>query len=117
METMAAFIMGELTRGRELMVFDWNKAAKLIKESGMKDASAGLRGDWEYTGGDIFTDGEPNLNSYTFLASTWAIPELEIDGEVVECYKMQSEVPEWGADTKWPESALAILKGDGSNGS
>ena len=111
MNTFAAFAMGEANRGRELMVFDWDKAAKLIKESGLKNASAGLRRDWEYTGGEIFTDGQPNLDDYTYLASTWATPELMIDGEVVECYRMQSETPGWDSDTKWPESALAILKG------
>lgn len=117
METMKAFMMGEMTRHREPMVFDWDKAAKLIRESGMKDACAGLRSDWEYTGGYIFIDGEPDFDSYTYLASTWATPELEIDGDVVECYRMKHEVPDWGASTKWPESALAILKGDGSNDS
>lgn len=113
MNTIAAFMMGEANRGRELMVFDWDKAARLIKESGLKDASAGLRGDWGWTGGEIFTDGQPNLDDYTYLASTWAVPELEIDGETVDCYRMQSETPGWGSDTKWPESALAILKGGG----
>ena len=33
------------------MVFDWNKAAQIIKERGATNASAGLSGDWEYTGG------------------------------------------------------------------
>ena len=29
----------------------------------------------------------------------------------LRCYKMQSEVPDWGSDTKWLPSALNILKG------
>ena len=33
MNTIAAFAMGEAYRGSELKVFDWDKAAKLIKES------------------------------------------------------------------------------------
>lgn len=109
MNTWSAFIMGEANRDKELMVFDWDKAARLIKESGCEYASAGLRSDWEYTGGCIFSDGKPCMDDYTYLASTWAVPELCFNGETVECYKMQSETPGWHHGTKWPESALEIL--------
>ena len=109
MDTMSAFLRGEANRGKELMVFDWDKAAKLIKESGLKDASAGLQSDWEYTGGNIFENGKPNMEDYTYLASTWATPEIEIDGDIQDCFKMQSEVPDWDSLTKWPRSALDIL--------
>ena len=111
MDTMQAFTLGQANRGREMKVFDWDKAARLIVESGMKDASAGLDADWNYTGGPIFSDGKPvrKEDTYTYLASTWAIPELEIDGEMVDCYRMESETPGWDSDTYWPESALAIL--------
>ena len=110
MNTLAAFAMGQLNRGNELMVFDWDKAAQFIRESGAHTAYAGLCGDWEYTGDCIFKNGEP-YNGDPFLASTWATPQLEIDGEVFDCYRMQSETPGWGSATKWPESALAILAG------
>lgn len=110
MDSLCAFAIGEANRGKKLMVFDWDKAAELIKASGYKDAEAGLESDWEWTGGTIFEDGEPELNCYTYLASTWAIPQLDIDGEVVECYKMQSQTDGWDSGTKWPESALEILK-------
>lgn len=109
MNSLEAFALGQANRGEELMVFDWEKAAKLIKQKGVENASAGLRNDWEWTGGDIFTDGKPNMNDYTYLASTWAIPELEINGEIFACYKMQSDRPDWDAKTKWPKTALAIL--------
>lgn len=88
MNTMEAFAMGEANRGKELMVFDWDTAAKLIRENSPSIALAGLRNDWEYTGGEIYIDGEPTFDSYTYLASTWATPELDLDGEVVPCYKM-----------------------------
>ena len=91
------------------MVFDWDKAARLIKERKAENASAGLSGDWEHTGGDIYRDSKPIYDSYTYLASTWATPEIEIDGEVFSCYKMQSEAPDWDSGTKWPQSALDIL--------
>ena len=109
MNTMDAFAMGRANRGREVMVFDWDKAAELIKETKPQIATAGLRDDWEYTGGTIWESGKPVCDSYTYLSSTWAVPELSLDGEVIPCYRMQSEVPEWGSGTKWPESALEIV--------
>ena len=109
MNTMDAFAMGRANRGREVMVFDWEKAAELIKETKPQIATAGLRGDWEYTGGTIWKNGKPVFDSYTYLASTWAVPELHLDGKIIPCYRMQSEVPEWHSDTKWPESVLEIV--------
>ena len=109
MNTWAAFAMGEANRGKELMVFDWDRAARLIRERKPECASAGLRSDWEYTGGTIYEDGKPVMDDYTYLASTWAVPELDMDGEIVECYRMQHEVPQWDENTKWPYSALTIL--------
>jgi len=112
MDTASAFAMGDANRNKELMVFDWNKAAQLIKESGAKDAAAGLSGDWEYTGGPILKDGKPvpKEDTYTFLSSTWATPELELDyDDEIDCYIMQSESDGWDSDTYWPQSALDIL--------
>ena len=110
MDTMKAFMMGEMNRYNERMVFDWNKAARIIAERKPEQAAAGLAGDWEWTGGTIYEDGKPVFYEYTFLASTWATPELEIDGEIMECFLMESKT-EWDEYTKWPESALAILEG------
>ncbi len=111
MDSMSAFAMGMASRGKPQMVFDWDKAA--IKEHKAKNARAGLCGDWEWTGGDIFIDGKPDLESYTYLTSTWATPEIDIDGEVMNCFIMENDVPvEWGTDfasIKWPNSALVIL--------
>jgi hypothetical protein len=90
------------------MVFDWDKAAKQIAEKRPCSASAGLRDDWEWTGGIIYRDGKPDMKSHTFLASRWAVPELMMDGEVTPCYVMESQT-EWTANTKWPISALKIL--------
>lgn len=109
MDTFAAFIMGEANRGRPLRVFDWNKAATLIKERSATQASAGLTEDWDWTGGSILKDGKPDMEDYTYLASTWATPVLIIDGDYIECFLMENDVPGWNAETKWPESALAIL--------
>lgn len=115
MDTLSAMMMGFANGGKELMVFDWEEAARRIKASGARSASAGLRGDWEYTGGPILEGGKPvpQDDTYVFLASTWATPELRLDGgEPEECYRMQSATPggAWGSDTYWPQEALQILE-------
>jgi hypothetical protein len=114
MDSLKAFAMGAMSRGREPMVFDWHKAARLIRECKPREAAAGLSSDWEWTGGTIFAEGKPvsNEDTYTYLASTWATPELEIDGDTIDCFVMASETPGWNSDTYWPDSALKILAGD-----
>lgn len=117
MNTAAAFAMGEANRGNEQKVFDWDRAAEIILRSECLEAAAGLAGDWEWTGGPILRGGKPvpRGETYTFLASTWATPELEVGGVLHDCYRMASQVPpEWGDDhakVYWPESALRILRG------
>ena len=112
MDSMTAFLMGQAAQGNEPMVFDWDKAAEIIRESKPEVAAAGLRDDWGYTGGEIYVDGEivPAEDTYTYLASNWAVPELELDHIVQPCFKLQSEVPDWGSGTYWPDSAREILK-------
>lgn len=114
MDSLNAFALGEANRGKEMKVFDWLKAARMIRERNVKNAGAGLSGDWEYTGGEIFSDGEitPAKDTYTYLASTWATPELDIDGKRIDCYLMESDTPGWDARTYWPEEAILILKGE-----
>lgn len=111
MDTMSAFIRGEASRGKTPMVFDWHKAAELIRDRKPTVARAGLRSDWEWTGGDIYRDGKPvpHEDTYCYLASTWAVPELELDDEVIPCFVMRENGVEWDSSTYWPESALAIL--------
>ena len=84
MDSISAFAMGEANRGKPAKVFDWDRAARRIKETGATHAAAGLSGDWEWTGGDILRDGKPipEDDTYVYLASTWATPELQIDGHV-----------------------------------
>jgi hypothetical protein len=93
------------------MVFDWDRAARRIQESGARSAAAGLRDDWGWTGGPIWADGPyAEDETYTYLASTWAVPELDLDGTIEECWTWQDET-EWDAGTYWPESARTILLG------
>ena len=108
MDTLTAFAMGELNRGNKMRVFDWNAAATYIKLHNIKEAMAGLEEDWFCTGGTIFENGKPNLNCYTYLASTWATPVLTIGDTDIECWCYEDQC-EWDAHTKWPQSALDIL--------
>jgi len=112
MDTLSAYAMGQAHRNDRSRVFDWDRAAQLIKERNPECVSAGLGGDWERTGGDIYKDGKTieKENTYTYLASTWAAPEIEIDGEIMDCGAWEDETL-WNAKTYWPESALKILKG------
>lgn len=108
MDTISAFMRGQLSHGKQLMVFDWVKAARLIREHRPFIAEAGLDEDWDWTGGPIFADGEPIKDSYTYLASTWATPQICLDGEYHDCFIMANETA-WNENTKWPAEALAVL--------
>ena len=114
MDSMLAFANAQMAHGRLGRVFDWRKAARLIKEHKPTRASAGLQSDWEWTGGTIYENGKPDIESYTYLGSTWAIPELEMDGHVQECFidldKDEPNPENWDCHTKWPQSALDLLK-------
>lgn len=110
MNTLIAFMMGEANRDKEMMVFDWDKAARLIAQRKPRIAMAGLRGDWEFTGGMIYEDGKLITDEYTYLASTWAVPVLDVGLETVECYRMESDTPGWNESTSWPRSARNILE-------
>lgn len=108
MDTFAAFAMGAANRGKPLMVFDWKKAAEIIRKEMPREAEAGLEGDWQFTGGLIFRDGKIVDDCYTYLASTWARPQILIDGAYRDCFVMEGET-EWNESTKWPAEAKAIL--------
>src|ERR1700757_1056849 len=99
MDSMSAFMMGKANRGKPMKVFDWVKAAKLIKERKPKIASAGLSGDWDSTSGFIYSaDGIPDEDeTYVYLASTWATPKLDLDGYVIDCWIWKKDSPDWDA--------------------
>ena len=117
MDTMSIYYKVLASRDMEIMVFDWHKAAQIILDETPQEASAGLAGDWGYTGVIIYRNGEiyPEDETSTYLASTWATPGLELDGLRRDCYKMASEALEWDAGTYWPSSARQILESDITN--
>ena len=111
MDILQAFIMGEANRGKEMKVFDWVKAAELIKAHNPDIAEAGLAEDWYATGGEIFARGEiiPEDKTYVYLTSTWATPVLRLDGQEFDCWKKESELPNYEQESYWPKNAMAIL--------
>ena len=56
MDTYSAVINGIVNYGRDVMVFDWHKAAEIIRDKKPSEAEAGLSQDWEWTGGVIYRD-------------------------------------------------------------
>lgn len=111
MDTMSAYLNSVASQGKPQRVFDWNKAARILRDRGARRATAGLALDMEWTAGEILTDGEPNTESDTYLSSNWATPVLVIDGEEIECWAFARDTG-WDANTKWPESAIKILRGE-----
>ena len=108
---MSAFARGEASRGKPLMILDWDEAAKRIVAAGAADAAAGLAADWIYTGGEILEGGEPVEDSSFFNGSTWAEPELDVGDGPDPCWVYKKDAPDgWDGNT-WPDSAKAILKG------
>lgn len=99
-----------------LKAFDWDQAAKIIKEEFAKHpdliAEAGLQADWDYTGGVIFQGGKPISDTHTYLASTWATPTLLLswdgaDQYEVPCFTNYSK--RFHSSAKWDDQSLAIL--------
>ena len=110
-------IQARAAKDKPLMVFDWDKAAEIIKSNLEKypnlRAEAGLQGDWEYTGGIIYENKLSVTSDYTYLASNWAIPTLLLfngEDEVLEvgCYALKDE-SRFTSESKWDEKSLKIL--------
>ena len=99
-----------------MKAFNFDMAAYLIKEKLKHNpdliAEAGLEGDWDYTGGVIFENGKPTNDSYTYLASHWAIPTLifywgGVEQESFDCWIEQND--RFYSHSKWDEQSLKIL--------
>lgn len=102
-------------QGKKGKAFDWNKAAKIIIENLSEHpdlkAEAGLQGDWDYTGGTIFENGNPTNTEHTYLMSNWAVPTLILswegnEQETIDCYEEQGKFNEY---SKWDKDSCKIL--------
>ena len=110
MNTSEAFAMGDANRGKELMVFDWDLAVKIIKDNNINNAVAGLATNMEWTSDMILEEGKPCEDVYAYLSSTWAIPILvnSDNDEEYDCFIMEGGT-EYDSSTVWPDSALELL--------
>lgn len=112
MDTMSAFAMGAANRGKPHRVFDWNKAAEIIRDKQPDSAIAGLSGDLEFTADTIFANGKRVTDACTYLSSSWAMPVLILDdGNEIACWVYEDDSDGWDANTYWPQSAIDILDG------
>ena len=88
------------------VVFDWDRAAPLIRAYRATTAYAAVGG------GDprvaIVKEGKPALREPFKFAGT-SVFELWIGDEVWNCFAPRSEKPEWDEHTWWPDSARALL--------
>lgn len=97
-------------------VFDWIRAAEIIKKEKPKVAEAGLEEDWNCTAGYVWRDGKPvpKDETYTYLASRWATPILRLDdGKEIECWVFDNEEGnphKFNEKTYWPDVALKIIR-------
>ena len=108
---MVAFALAQANKGGVGKVFDWDKAASIIKERKAERAMAGLAEDWFWTADVIYEDYKPFLDAGPYLASLWATPViiLDDDDEGIECWR-RMDTCDWTSGTVWPRSALAKLK-------
>ena len=88
-------------------MLDFDKALELIKENEGKEIRIGLAEDWYCTSGKVESDGRISYDEYESggclcLASRWATPVVEIDEEVVECWKeSDGTVDAFNSEEKW----------------
>lgn len=111
MDSLSAMARGQASKGRPLKVFDWKRAAEIIRDENPDYCEAGLAGDMEWTAGTIYANGKIIDDSYTYLASTWATPVIVVDGDERDCFVMEPDT-DWDSGTKWPDEARAILTSD-----
>ncbi len=114
-------VSGYLARLRDLVVFDWDKAAKLIAEYATTcEVYAGIvesdPSSWRSTKQLIF-QGKPVVKYGIFVVhAQYGVPTIEINGELTPCFIPAHQIPEsWMAnissvfDVVWPATSLAIL--------
>lgn len=104
----------------EAWVFDWDKAARIIRDRKPLSAVAGLERDWPNVAVEIYREGK--IEEYDddtmfmgYRASMWDVPLLRLyfsdkHTEDYVCYVTESQT-EWDVETWWPQSARDIMEG------
>lgn len=101
---MDVLLMGILHKDGRVRTFDWIEAHKLIKERRPKKVEAYLEKDYYWTAGTIYEDGVFVADNNGFLSSNWAIPTINIDGEVLDCWVWLDEFPKY--THQWPTELI-----------
>lgn len=97
-------------RGLDSYMFDYVKAAHLIKEYAHdKTVKAGLNGDFNNTSRIVYGGGKICQSSFVYTVSLWGVPTLAFDNWMVECYNIRSgpEGKDW--EGFWPPETMEIL--------
>lgn len=94
-------------------VFDWDRAAALIKATGAQTALAGIDKDWLSSSDSIFDDGRARVDS---ACQAWTenpnmSPCLELDGKRMPCFKEMwvSDITVADRRAIWPGRSAEIL--------
>lgn len=102
------FSRGEIDKKRCDMTFDWELAARLIKNAHPFIAHATLEDSWNLVHRVIYQGGF-HVYSET-VHSDRKRPMIVIDGgEPIPCFKMEYDT---NGMEPWPKEALEILEGD-----
>jgi hypothetical protein len=101
------------SQDQPVKVFDWEKAARIIAKKKPASADAGLAGDWDWTAGTVYRNGEPVLDSCCFTYSTWATPSLQLDDSLkkIPCWRWSGRGEIDSETSVWPSGALSVLRG------
>lgn len=83
----------------DMKYMDWNKVKEIIETHPNSVIYAGLQEDWNNTSGLIFAKGD-FYNGSVYVASVWATPIVDVDGEEIECWtytptKEGAGKPDW----------------------
>jgi hypothetical protein len=89
-------------------VFDWVKAAQLIRDRRPLKAVARLAEDIDWTSVVIYCNGAIVDGGTPFLASSWATPVLVLDDEEIDCF-VELIKDDSHYELMWPKEARAIL--------
>ena len=96
------------------MVFDWERAADLLRKRRPRAAYVSMVGKRERsTPVLIYKDGEivhDSLYGWGYY-DAFDTPTLLIDGDEIECFRLENTITTWALGDYWPESARRILKG------
>lgn len=79
---------------------NWKKVQQIVDKNPNSVIYAGLQEDWNNTSGLIFARGE-YYDGYVYVASSWATPIVDVDGEEIECWTYEKTKEGSGRPSWW----------------